>query len=159
MVALLTCNTMNTVVLQKHINKSPSTSVVVESKPDPRRTLTKMAVAQMVADYGAGQTMREIGQRHKVSRARVSRVLTEQGVEMGCVKKSEQWVVVPTQVGALGGANQRTPAAGLPIPTAGVLESCANCLQPCDYPEIALLNRGCSLSIRGDRSACSCRHK
>lgn len=35
----------------------------------------------MVADYGAGQTMREIGQRHQVSRARVGRILREQGVE------------------------------------------------------------------------------
>lgn len=88
MVALLTCHAKNTLVLQKYIDKSPTTPVLLEPERDPRRKLSKMDIALIAKDYQAGHSRKQIGEAHGISRARVSQILRWHGVESRMRKPS-----------------------------------------------------------------------
>src|SRR5699024_8786304 len=80
-VALLTCHAKNTLILQKHLDRSPTTPILLVPERDPRRKLSKTDIAQIVNAYEAGQSRKQVSESHSISRARVSQILRWHGVE------------------------------------------------------------------------------
>ena len=81
MVALSTCHARHTLVLQKHIDKSLTTPILLKPERDPRRKLNKADIANIVKGYEAGHSRKQISENHGISRARVSQTLRWHGVE------------------------------------------------------------------------------